>query len=523
MPRDGRGRYRPLTEDEISEMYKDRLIKPFARPLYLYNERGNLCPSRRLPSWTNHVLDFKKKQKKLARLSLEGDFRSAKKLAHRLFRSQTARTIAARKALRTIPAEEKGPDRPTVDAIANALRHTSFTAPSTVRVQATHKSNGGLRISYGYSVFDRAFQILVSLTFGQLITFHPAQHGVPGASRQKAVRTIRNYIKTRRYKFGLEADISNFFPSIDTSRIQQALGIPGWVLTEIATNKERSFYVPGNKLALLHWNQIPKQSLTQGLPQGAATSPIFAYGLLKSVLDQFDASDIEGVKIVNYCDNFLILGESKERVGQAFETLKRLLSGGPVVSLVLRQCGGTRQLSNGIDFIGFRFRKKEGYPIVDVSSQKMTELRKKFREYKNLSRWSVGFQFLMQKTLGDIQDIEESPQNFEQHLMLLYRDRYLYRNRKNPHVQQIAKYIRDRRPSDERKLENTLGRQKVRRKISQPSDAVLGIPPGFSVRKAEDRLKKMSEQHKAETAEFVARVVKEMKARHSPSTTGASI
>jgi len=236
---------------------------------------------------------------------------------------------------------------------------------------------------------------------------------------------------------------------------------------------------------------------------------------LKPVLDQFDALNIEGVKVVNYCDNFLLLGESEEKVRHAYETLSRLLLGRSVAALVLRQCGEIRRLQYGIDFIGFRFTRKECYPIVSIPKATITDFRRKFREIKDVTRGGVSIQFLVEKTYGWLQDMDVAPQEFERQLKFLLRDRYLSSHIDEPAIQRLSLFIGKRLPSVSQKRDNVLGTPIERTRGGRSQNTHLSIqrfdiPRNFRARRVEEQQQNLTVEERARTADFAARVVREM-------------
>ena len=146
------------------------------------------------------------------------------------------------------------------------------------------------------------------------------------------------------------------------------------VIDRILTNREkerRGKILPRNRETCREWNRV-RQHAGRGLPQGSVASPTFAYAMLVPILQAFERRYGSRVVVFNYCDNFLILGPSEDTVRYAVEFLSEQLAL-LAECLTLKHVTGIRQLAHGIDFAGYRFRRRNGCPIVSIPVSKQKE------------------------------------------------------------------------------------------------------------------------------------------------------
>src|SRR5690606_39014648 len=106
-----------------------------------------------------------------------------------------------------------------------------------------------------------------------------------------------------------------------------------------------------------------------------ASSPIFAYGVLAPVIVEFERLHGAEVAVTNYCDNFIVLGQSRAAVQDAVTTLVRLLFEHPAGPFALVQKTGIRHLSRGFCSLGYKFAAQPGKPIVRADADKVQEFK----------------------------------------------------------------------------------------------------------------------------------------------------
>lgn len=215
-------------------------------------------------------------------------------------------------------------------------------------------------------MLDRARQHWVKLSFEALARFHPNQSGVTGSGPSAIMDRIRSSVTSGKYRYAAEFDIKNCFPSIQNMDVLKAeWNLPGWVMQQIVTLKgkeDKGLIVDTKGRALMGSSSSKGTLTTRGLPQGASTSSLFAYSLNRPVLEALESAHGHEAAVFNHCDNFLVLGISREAVERTHSTLAKLLDDQPVGPLALHTKTAPTPLGRGITFLGHRIKKISGSP-----------------------------------------------------------------------------------------------------------------------------------------------------------------
>lgn len=147
-------------------------------------------------------------------------------------------------------------------------------------------------------------------------------------------KVTSNYSKNA---FALKCDIRKFFDSIDHVILLALLKkkVISFHLFEILSKIISSFEVSRGK----------------GLPLGNVTSQIFA-NIYMNELDQFVKHILKAKHYIRYCDDFVIIDKSKEKVMAYMPKLSRFLKDRLSLELHPRKIS-IRKISQGIDFLGY--------------------------------------------------------------------------------------------------------------------------------------------------------------------------
>ena len=123
----------------------------------------------------------------------------------------------------------------------------------------------------------------------------------------------------------------------------------------------------------------------EGVPQGGVITPILA----NMVLDGLEAALGEEFRVVRYCDDFVVLGKSKEALEtHAIKAIHSFLEPrGVKLNLAKTQI---LTLEEGFNFLGFHFREypdqarikgtKRGILLVKPASENVKRLKRKIKE-----------------------------------------------------------------------------------------------------------------------------------------------
>ena len=179
------------------------------------------------------------------------------------------------------------------------------------------KPNGKERVLLIPGVMDRVAQTAAQIVLYPIIdseletcTFG-YRHGI---SRQSAARQI-DRLRTQGYRWVVDADIRNFFDSVDHDLLFERL-------RELIDDKELLTLIRAWITAEIVDGENPRIRNVKGLPQGCPISPVLA----NLFLDKFDEQiEKEGFKLVRFADDFLILCKSKPKAELAMKLSESIL------------------------------------------------------------------------------------------------------------------------------------------------------------------------------------------------------
>ena len=168
-----------------------------------------------------------------------------------------------------------------------------------------------------------------------------------GASRESAIEMIRRAVADG-YRYVIESDIEDFFPSVDLNTLDKLLGyyLPekDGVFRSIIQKIVRNGYVLNGTY----------HDRVRGLAQGSPLSPLLA----NLYLDSFDeVTEKWGVKLVRYADDFIILTKTREQAEATLMEAAEYLSG---LGLRLKkEKTSIKPVQEGFQFLGIRFSGSE--------------------------------------------------------------------------------------------------------------------------------------------------------------------
>lgn len=168
-----------------------------------------------------------------------------------------------------------------------------------------------------------------------------------GVSRQKAIEMFQEAL-AEGFRYVIESDIEDFFPSIDLSILDQILCriLPekDCLLKDVLRKCLRNGYV-------LKGNYHDR---TAGIAQGSPLSPLLA----NLYLDSFDeAVEGWGVRLIRYADDFIILAKTLEQAEGILSEAESFLSHMGLKLKKAKTC--IKPVSEGFQFLGIRFTGSE--------------------------------------------------------------------------------------------------------------------------------------------------------------------
>jgi len=260
-------------------------------------------------------------------------------------------------ALDHLPNSSPGPDgMQLADAKASGLpfldklRLSILSGPPdtdfSLKQYRLPKKNGGKRVIYVQNLADR----LIQRAFTDVMT--PSIDGIlssssyayrRGLSHKRAARALQQLLAAG-YCFGLKADISAFFDSVNTKDLCRLLKglFPGELLTEYITA----------------WFNIIRNQGISGLPQGWSLSPV----LSNLYLDRFDrAMERENFRLVRFADDFVVLFRAELTADEGVEVVKKSLAR---LGLILKpEKTSTMLRGKAITFLGYVVSADDIHPV----------------------------------------------------------------------------------------------------------------------------------------------------------------
>ncbi|WP_186417164.1 reverse transcriptase domain-containing protein [Bosea sp. CS1GBMeth4] len=423
----------------------------------------------------------------------------AKSLARKLFLSHAAKVLACHEALASWPPYERG-RLPSLDTLVSRIDDFD-NDDQRVRVIQQPKGGGRFRDTFDYSVLDRARQRWVKLSFEPLACFHVNQSGVTGSGPSALMDRIRSIVTSGEYRYAAEFDIKNCFQSIQNMEALRAeWNLPNWAIQQIVTlkGKEDKGLITDRKGRALTGSSSSTGTLTtRGLPQGASTSPLFAYSLNRPVLEALESAHGHEAVVFNHCDNFLVLGISREAVERTHQTLTTLLSEHPVGPLALHIKTAPTPLGRGITFLGYRIRKSSGAPVISIDRERKEHffeaVRAKLHHAKvaSISRQALYLVDVQHYVEGWVSAYSAASNDIVEVVRTLDRIFVTWRNRA-PICSAMHRLASKLPPQDALEQNVLLGpaRTRVRARITGTlTDDVMQVPRNYSIRQTQQSLR----------------------------------
>jgi len=198
-----------------------------------------------------------------------------------------------------------------------------------------------------------------------------------GYGTHKALRQFAEY--TRKYRYVLQCDIRQYFPSIDhqilKTALRRKLKCPStlWLIDTIidASNEQEpvNHYFPGDDL-------FTPGARRRGLPIGNLTSQFFANVYL-SGFDHFVKEQLSGVQYLRYVDDFALFSDDRDLLRDARPEIETVLVGLRLkLHPVKSQLFETRK---GPGFVGFRISPDR----MRVRADNLRRGRRRLRRYQS--------------------------------------------------------------------------------------------------------------------------------------------
>jgi RNA-directed DNA polymerase len=312
-------------------------------------------------------------QHRLAKATLEGNWRRVKTFQRWLTRSFCAKAAAVKRVTENQGRRTAGVDRQLWDT--PQLKHAAIASlgksgyrPLPLRRVNIPKSNGKLRPLGIPTMRDRAMQALHLLALDPVLETVSDQNSY-GFRKNRATADAMSQIFIRLSRKGsaewvLDADIEGFFDNINHN----------WMIDNIRMDKSilrkwlKSGVVDGKQLL----------ATTAGTPQGGIISPALANwtlnGLEAELMAHLEAkwgvakAKKLKVGVIRYADDFVITGASQEILREEIQPwVEQFLA-----ARGLRLANAKTKVvhvDEGFDFLGWNFRKYTGKLLIKPSKK----------------------------------------------------------------------------------------------------------------------------------------------------------
>lgn len=311
------------------------------------------------PGWRNASRRAARAQAKVDRriaAALANDeIYRARAIMHRSLRGRASKTVAAMTANAKLRPAERLKKRDAVTRAATLSPWRGTAEP--VDLLAKLKAGGGVRPYLAFGWENRVLQELVGHAIEPFLLRDDRCFLQRGTDR--AVEQVIALIRERDWRWVIEADISSFYPSMDKEEIARLLPVDGRIAHVVITldhaNPRYTFPRFLNGLS----TAVHALTAFRGLPQGARTSPAVADAFVAQQLSKLPPD----FATVNFGDNFLIGGRTRQEALQNFETLVAAFGrcSSPQFTIVRKQL---RRCDHGFKFLGYQITVQRNRMIV---------------------------------------------------------------------------------------------------------------------------------------------------------------
>ena len=183
----------------------------------------------------------------------------------------------------------------------------------------------------------------------------------PGRGHLKCIRRTLAEMRNRDNSCFIQADVDNYFDSIDRSRLLRRLATP--IPDRKLLNLIGLCISMGGVSPDLAWHESAK-----GIPQGATLSPLLANFYL-SPFDQSVTSHCQSY--VRYSDNFIIWCRGRGEASRISKQVTEFLSSR--LELRLNDVPEPREIEEGVEFLGL-FIKSSGISLTQKKIQELSDI-----------------------------------------------------------------------------------------------------------------------------------------------------
>jgi len=207
-----------------------------------------------------------------------------------------------------------------------------------------------------------------------------------------------------RVAWALKCDISKFFDSIDQrvlqGLIQRKISDPEllWLLEKILSSFEKQH--------------------GKGIPLGNVTSQLFS-NIYLNELDQFVKHALKQKYYLRYCDDFIMLSESKVELERLIPKIQEFLQNNLMLTLHPRKIC-LRKLSQGIDFLGYVALPHHRVLRTRTKRRMFKKIERRLIEHKNKGISKQAIERMVQSYIGILSHCDGKKEKEELENMVSY-------------------------------------------------------------------------------------------------------
>ena len=263
-----------------------------------------------------------------------------------------------------------------VQSIAECLDPWAGTQAEVV-AYAKRKPDGSFRVIMDFPLEHRALQTIVTRAIKPFIRLDPRQHAYANGGRNEACNRIIDAIN-RGGKWFTGLDIEQFYNTITRQHILQHIHIPERIADAVICAPENIRFRQTCGIMRSTLANVARE----GISQGSSLSPLIAEAIIAHFLQDISTA----AAIVNFADDFGVMARTLSELEAITMALTSALRRCPSGSLQLRPKSPPRRVSDGVDFLGYRFRRRKGHLSIMPSEKNQIKFFAKTLDYLRAMR-----------------------------------------------------------------------------------------------------------------------------------------
>ena len=327
----------------------------------------------------------RKLRRKIAKAHAAGRPKETAHWTRRYLESFDARLVATKIASRQLKPHLRPPKAALADIAANLDPWRGSDEPVIVHFKPKAENEHDFRPIMDFRIAHRALQYLIRQVLSAQADLHPNQYALQGGTHA-AIGAVMKAMEIG-YRWAVETDISDCYPSFDADRIPYLLPLPEEVTNSVIVSSNLNL-TPGNIadcIGPVDVAEFPQgigelfaddiAEARRGIPQGSAASPLVTEILLAPVISQLPECGIA----IGYADNILLMARKEADAVSITKALRRALKAHPAGPLRPKKPKVYRP-NQSVEFLGYRLKVKAGRCRARPSKRNLAQFKHQFSE-----------------------------------------------------------------------------------------------------------------------------------------------